>query len=313
MSSLTWNGAEPPPAPPTGPGGVLRAIARGTALFLLISAFLPPLWALRGGERLTGRRLGATFIPHLVSRLALCILGIRHEVKGRPDRRAGAVVANHVSWLDIFTLNAADEIVFVAKAEVARWPFIGLMARSTGVVFIERRRSQAHHHRNMLAERIARGDRILFFPEGTSSDGLRVLPFRSTLFASFFDQGFPQPPAIQPVTAIYHAPPGRDPRFYGWWGEMAFGPHLLQVLATPRQGRVEVIFHPVVQVADFTDRKALAAHLEAVVRRPVEETFAATADGAMRPIADAPSALPRSAATAERRTVSPGPGEGRAG
>lgn len=280
MSGITWHGAPPPPPPPMGPGGVLRAVGRGMALFLLISSFLPPLWALRGLERLAGRRLGATLIPHIVSRLALPILGIRHEVRGKPDRRAGAVVANHVSWLDIFTLNAADRIVFVAKAEVARWPFIGLMARSTGVVFIERRRSQAHRHRNLLAERIARGDRILFFPEGTSSDGLRVLPFRSTLFSAFFDQGFSRPPAIQPVTAIYHAPPGSDPRFYGWWGDMGFGPHLLQVLAARRQGRVEVIFHPAVEVADFADRKALAAHLERVVQRPIEEAFGKTAEEA---------------------------------
>jgi len=71
---------------------------------------------------------------------------------------------------------------------------------------------------------------------------------------------------IQPATVIYHAPVGKDPRFYGWWGEMNFAGHLLRMLATPRHGRVEVVFHPPVRVDAFSGRKALAAHCECAVR-----------------------------------------------
>ncbi len=107
---------------------------------------------------------------------------------------------------------------------------------------------------------------MLFFPEGTSTDSLRILPFKSTLFAAFFTHGMDQIMHIQPVTVIYHAPPGQDARFYGWWGGMEFSPHLVKVLAAPRQGRVEVIFHAPLAVDAFPDRKALAAECERVIR-----------------------------------------------
>jgi 1-acyl-sn-glycerol-3-phosphate acyltransferase len=65
---------------------------------------------------------------------------------------------------------------------------------------------------------------------------------------------------------LYHAPDGADPRFYGWWGDMEFGAHMISVMAAKRQGRVELIYHPPVKVSDFADRKALARHLEDQVR-----------------------------------------------
>jgi lyso-ornithine lipid O-acyltransferase len=71
---------------------------------------------------------------------------------------------------------------------------------------------------------------------------------------------------IQPVTVVFHAPAGEDPRHYGWWGDMEFGSHLLKTLATPRQGRVEVTFHPEVPVDAFANRKDLAQHCERVIR-----------------------------------------------
>ena len=71
---------------------------------------------------------------------------------------------------------------------------------------------------------------------------------------------------MQPVTVIYRAPSGADPRFYGWWGTMEFGSHLLHMLATGRHGSVEVVYHAPVKVADFANRKALAAYCEAEVR-----------------------------------------------
>jgi 1-acyl-sn-glycerol-3-phosphate acyltransferase len=106
----------------------------------------------------------------------------------------------------------------------------------------------------------------LFFPEGTSSDTRRVLPFKSTLFEAFFDPSLSHMAQIQPVTVIYTPPPGEPPRFYGWWGDMEFGGHLLKLLAARRHGAVEVVYHPALRVADFADRKALAAACEAAVR-----------------------------------------------
>ena len=80
---------------------------------------------------------------------------------------------------------------------------------------------------------------------------------------------------VQPVSVVYRAPPGEDPRFYGWWGDMDFGSHLLKVLTQRRQGAVEVIYHPPVAVAATRDRKALAAACETAVREGVAGVLAA--------------------------------------
>jgi len=93
-----------------------------------------------------------------------------------------------------------------------------------------------------------------------------VLPFKSTLFAAFFDEKLRCEMYIQPVTVLYQPPPGQAAEFYGWWGDMSFHSHLLKTLLTPRQGSVEVIYHLPVQVAAYRDRKTLAADVEARVR-----------------------------------------------
>jgi 1-acyl-sn-glycerol-3-phosphate acyltransferase len=154
----------------------------------------------------------------------------------------------------------------VAKSEVATWAGIGWLARATGTVFIARKGAEAKRQQEMFEARLQAGHPLLFFPEGTSTDGLRVLPFKSTLFAAFFTVDVPVPLQIQPVTVIYHAPEGADPRHYGWWGDMEFAPHLLTVLADARPGRVELIFHPPVPVRAFPDRKSLSVYCERVIR-----------------------------------------------
>ena len=179
----------------------------------------------------------------------------------------GAVVANHSSWLDIFALNARKRVYFVAKSEVASWPGIGQLAWATGTVFIKRDPRQATSQVALFQSRLAVGHRLLFFPEGTSTDGLQVLGFKPTLFAAFFAPELRETMTIQPVTVKYVAPPGMDARFYGWWGDMALAPHLVSTLAAKRQGEVRVIYHPPVKVRDFTSRKTLALATEEAVRR----------------------------------------------
>lgn len=179
----------------------------------------------------------------------------------------GALVANHSSWLDIFALNAATRLYFVSKAEVAGWPGIGLLAKITGTVFIARDRGQARAQQDVFEDRLLAGHRLLFFPEGTSTDNFRVLPFKSTLFAAFFTEKLRNTLYIQPISVVYTAPEGQDPRFYGWWGDMDFGPHALIMLAQPRGGSVKVICHPPVPVRDMEDRKAMAVTMEKAVRQ----------------------------------------------
>lgn len=264
----TWYADTDPEPGPVGPGGRLRALGRGTALGGAIFGGLGLLLLLRLIERPVWgvHRPWTPYITQAVCRAALAILGIRCRVSGQPMRGPGAVVANHASWLDIFVLNARKRIYFVSKSEVAGWPGIGWLARATGTVFISRDARAARIQRAMFEKRLNAGHKLVFFPEGTSTDGLRVLPFKSTLFAAFFTEPLRQGTAVQPVTVIYRAPTGADPRFYGWWGDMAFGPHLLRVLAARRQGSVELVYHPPLRVADFADRKALANACEVAVR-----------------------------------------------
>ena len=195
----------------------------------------------------------------------LMVIGLKYRTEGKPLRAHGAVVANHASWLDIFTLGAGQAIVFVSKAEVSTWPVIGFLARIVGTVFISRNPREAATQRAQLQTELDAGRKLLFFPEGTSTDGKRVLPFKSSLFGAFttLEEGL----QIQPVTVIYSAPKGEDEtRFYGWWGEMDLGPHMLQVLGQWPQGGVRVIYHEPLLVKDYPDRKLLARTLEEKVR-----------------------------------------------
>jgi 1-acyl-sn-glycerol-3-phosphate acyltransferase len=252
--------------PPLGGAGWFRVVWRGGFLAVVTYGGLALLLALRLVERpMSGAVRPVTpWITVGVCRVAVRLLGLRVRVRGIPAHVRGALVANHAGWLDIFTLNAVQPIYFVSKSEVASWAGIGVLARAVGTVFIARKASEAAEQARMLAGRLAAGHRLLFFPEGTSSDARRVLPFKPALFAAFFADALREIIEVQPVTVIYRAPFGMDARFYGWWGDMEFAPHLLAVLAHPG-GSVEVVFHDPVRVADFADRKALAAYCHGVI------------------------------------------------
>ena len=170
------------------------------------------------------------------------------------------VVANHSSWLDILALGALGPLVFVSKAEVAGWPGIGWLARATGTLFVRRdRRGEAGGQVAAIRERIERGEVVCLFPEGTSSDGRRVLPFKPTLLAAV-PPGMP----VQPVSLAWRAPEGEDPRFYGWFGGAELGVHAWAVLGARRAGGVAVRRHA--PLVAGTDRKALAREAEGLVR-----------------------------------------------
>lgn len=272
MTSPTWKSEDKPvPRKPQGFDWV-RVVLRGLALVLVVFGGLIVLLLVRLIEMpIHGlRRPWTPYITVFVCRTAIRILGIRYETKGARMAKHGAVVANHSSWLDIFTLNAAKRIYFVSKEEVANWPGIGWLARATGTVFIRRSRGEARAQTTLFEERLKVGHKLLFFPEGTSTDGLRVLPFKPTLFAAFFADDLRDLLWVQPVTVQYIAPEGAEPRFYGWWGDMDLAPHLLQILAQKKQGAVRLVWHDPVRVSDFDNRKTLSKHCEDEVRSAFE-------------------------------------------
>jgi 1-acyl-sn-glycerol-3-phosphate acyltransferase len=264
--SQTWH-AQEPKVVRINRVGWLRIVVRAVPLALLVFGCLALLLVVRLIERpIWGQARPITpWITQFVCRGAFFILGMGFSTSGTVMRHRGAVVANHSSWLDIFTLNASNRIYFVSKSEVSGWPGIGWLARATGTVFIRRNPRDAAKHRDLFSERLLAGHRLLFFPEGTSTDGRQVIAFKPTLFAAFFEDALRDTLYIQPATVCYTAPEGTDPRHYGWWGDMEFGPHFLSTLATPRQGRVEVKYHAPIKVSDFANRKVLAAHLQTIV------------------------------------------------
>ena len=246
----------------------LRVVRRGVPGVLVIAVCLVLLLIVRLVERpLFGQRRPITpYITCFVCRSVLWLIGFPYEIKGVPMSYPGAVVANHASWLDIFTLNAPQRIYFVSKSEVAGWPGIGVLAKATGTVFISRQRKEAKRQQDLFEQRLGAGHKLLFFPEGTSTDANRVLPFKTTLFEAFFSDALREQSYVQPISVNYHAPEGEDPRYYGWWGDMELVPNVLHILSTPKQGKIELVFHPPMAVSSFANRKALAATLEQNVR-----------------------------------------------
>ncbi|WP_297772121.1 lysophospholipid acyltransferase family protein [uncultured Roseovarius sp.] len=272
--NFTWRSEADPPEFHISPCGWLRIALRGSAIFALILIGAVASLVLRLVEQpLYGlNRPWTPYVTQAVCRAFFRILGLRREVIGTPMTSAGAVVSNHVSWLDIFALNACKRVYFVSKSEVAGWPGIGALARLTGTVFIARDPKQARTQTDVFEARLLAGHKLLFFPEGSSTDGMRVLSFKSTLFQAFFSEHLKHDIQVQPVSVVYVAPPDQDPRFYGWWGDMDFGSHLLRVLAVRRQGRVRIVYHSPAKVEEFGNRKTLAAWAESRVRTGMPET-----------------------------------------
>jgi lyso-ornithine lipid O-acyltransferase len=262
----------------------LRTVAIVAATAVLFGVFL-----LARGADLAARALWraplpaiAPWVVHAWGRVALPLTGLAYVPVGRMMTHPGALVANHASWLDIVVLMRAARVFFVSKSEVRDWPAIGAIGRAIGTIFIERRPGEARRQRDVLFHRLIRGDRMVVFPEGTSTDGLSVLRFKSTLFEVFFAPELVDGMWIQPVSIVYRAPPGQPADFYGWWGDMDFAPSARDVLALSRGGRVEVVFHEPLRVAAHPDRKALAARAQEAVREGLEARLGAGGAGSSR-------------------------------
>lgn len=227
------------------------------------------------------------------------ILGFEVRTHGeRAPTRPTLFAANHVSWIDIVVLSSLFPVSFVAKSEVGLWPFFGTLARLQRTVFVERRASRTAAHRDEIGRRLAEGGDLILFPEGTSSDGLRVLPFRSALFSVAERTVADRPLTVQPLTLAYTAIDGlpltrrRRPEV-AWYGDMELAGHLWRALRA-RRLRADVVFHRPVTLAEFGDRKALAAHCQAAVA----EGLARALSGRLAAPAEAGLRRPRAAAAA---------------
>lgn len=175
------------------------------------------------------------------SRSLLALLGVRLEIRGIPlDRtsRNTLVVANHVSWLDIYLLNAARPLRFVSKAEVRDWPVVGWLAVFTGTLFLERgKRRDTARVNDAVTLALANGDCVAFFPEGTTTDGTHIRPFLSSLLQAAVNAQS----TLQPVALSYLLPNGGIDTTAAYYGDMSMMDSLRNILAH-RQTRAELSF-----------------------------------------------------------------------
>jgi lyso-ornithine lipid O-acyltransferase len=229
--------------------------------------------------------------------MSVRVIGAAAAPSGRPV----VFVSNHSSWLDVPVLGSRLSACFVAKGEVARWPLVGWVARLGRTEFVSRQRGAIGRERTAMLSRLARGDNLVLFPEGTTSDGSRVMSFRSAFF-SVADGA--TPPLIQPVSVVYDRlaglPTGRASRpLFSWYGDMDLAGHYWR-LARHRGMRATVLLHAPIEPTDFADRKALARAVWVVV-----------ADGAAtlrqnrpaRPLAGPAAAIATGAAGGEERAA----------
>jgi 1-acyl-sn-glycerol-3-phosphate acyltransferase len=197
------------------------------------------------------------------------LIGIRVRVIGTPVRRSGdrrvIYVSNHSSWADVPVVGGVLDGRFVAKKEVAGWPVIGAIAWLGRTVFVSRSRASTGKERDAIRRVLKAGDNLILFPEGTSSDGSRVLPFRTSFFAVAEVQGREDRsalPLIQPVSVVYDRlgglPAGRASRpVFAWYGDMDIASHFWRL--TQNIGlRATVLVHAPLDPARFADRKALS-------------------------------------------------------
>jgi 1-acyl-sn-glycerol-3-phosphate acyltransferase len=260
-----------------------RALAtiRLALKILLVAGYTLPLMAWQEIALRTGwwsdRRA-----PRLWHRLTLRVLGIRVHVQGAlAAERPLLIASNHVSWIDILVLGSLADVHFIAKSEVRGWPVLGAFARLQRSVFIERERKQtAPGQARAIADRLANGDPMVLFAEGTTSDGSRVLPFKSTLFgaARMALEALEKPHVfVQPIAIAYLRRGGlpldrRERGMIAWIGDTDFVPHLKMIL---RSGSidVEVRFGTPIAFAAESDRKEVAKGAEALVRRMLVEAL----------------------------------------
>jgi lyso-ornithine lipid O-acyltransferase len=279
----------PPEDPPAElqVGSTYRATLR-TIPYILWTLVLVPAQAVAVLLKLRA----AETIPLFYHRACCRLIGLRITVKGtRTQQRPTLFVGNHSSYIDIAVFGSLIPGSFVAKSEIASWPFFGMLAKLQRSVFVDRRMHSTGRQRDEIVQRLEDGENLILFPEGTSDDGNGVLPFRSALL-SVAERRFgadARPLNLQPVSIAYTGlngvPLGYSLRpLVAWYGDMELAGHLWQLVGL---GRIEVAvtFHPPVTIEAFGTRKALTDHC-----------FREVAAGVAGALAGRPQSLPAPAA-----------------
>ena len=251
--------------------GTLRFVSTAALAAIALVVLLPfHLFAIASSGRAT------MAVARLWQRFVCLLMGVRVTVTGEPGAgRPLLLLANHTSWLDIPVLASVAPVSFIAKKEVANWPVVGFLAKAQRSVFVDRtRRHATGAHAAEVAGRLSKGDIMVLFAEGTSSDGNKVLPFRSALVGAA--QQAMENGGVATVQAVAVAYPrmlglplGRQHRpLVAWYGGANLLPHLKRILS---EGGIDVhvVFGPAQRLAAGDDRKAVTQAAGEFVRRVV--------------------------------------------
>jgi 1-acyl-sn-glycerol-3-phosphate acyltransferase len=232
------------------------------AAFVLWSAAIILAWLIRRiPVPMAARPELASHFSRAWSQGVLRILGVELRVHGRPPQPPCYLVANHLGYLDIAVIASQAPCTFVSKQEVGKWPGLGLLANLAGTLYVDRgSQRDADRVSRSIAGHFAAGGSLMVFPEGTSSPGFEVGPFRSPLLAYPAAAGMP----VHAAAIRYRAPEGHPPAAISmaWWGDAAFLPHFLALFRMPGM-RADLSFAP--EAVTQSDRKALASALRAAV------------------------------------------------
>ncbi len=259
-------------------------------LFLAMNAVTIPAYALCLGPLSVWKRP----IQISWSRIACRLAGLEVRAIGAPPAGPTALfVANHVSYLDIPVFSALIDATYVAKSEVGGWPLFGWIAKLTRAILVKRDGRDVGAQRAEMQSRLLAGESLILFPEGTSTDGSAVAPFKSSLFGIV--QGLPPDAGLvlAPVSVAY--PRYRDGTrlegplraLYCWFGDATLLPHLFRVFGL-KGAEVEVRFHQPIALGPAPDRKALSRRAQAAV-----EAGVAASNGPVDIDVDVDAAQPR--------------------
>lgn len=248
----------------------LRGITRITAFFIWSILLVPPQILLL----FFYKSHAAYFIPQLWHKGVCRIMGLKTEIIGTPDSsRQTIYISNHISDLDIPVIGSVIRASFIAKTEVATWPVLGFLARIQQTAFISRSSKDVKHVKNALHTMLTEGKSLILFPEGTSSGGTDVLPFKSSLFSLLQDH----PISLQPFTIQVIKANGApaitqtDRDFYAYYGDIELAPHLWGFV-TGKGATIRLTFHTPIALNGTETRKDLAAQTWGIISTPFQST-----------------------------------------
>lgn len=211
-----------------------RLIVRAIALSVLTVAVYAVLWlglAVTRSSRRTAR--WRALILHRWARSAAFVLGLKIDPSCKAPAAPFLLVSNHLSYVDVVVFASQLHCLFIAKKDVESWPIVGTLCRSVGTIFIDRRnRRDLARVNDAIAEALEDGQGVILFPEGTSTKGSSVLPFRSSLLEAAAIQGFPVSSAAVSYRVLADDPPAS--LSVCWWGDMTFGRHFAKLLQLRR-------------------------------------------------------------------------------